>query len=130
MCQRKSNFFTQILICLKPSLINIQSRNDSVAIARFSSHRFNIHKYNLQINITLLLLDSWLFATYSIIISIIIIVVIVYNYEYYRVLLPETERMVYGDDSERPREENNNSTSTPASPGDVFEESQLTVLKY
>ena len=28
-----------------------------------------------------------------------------------------------GDDSKRPREESNNSTSTPASPGDVFEES-------
>ena len=28
-----------------------------------------------------------------------------------------------GDDSKRPREESNNSTSTPTSPGDVFEES-------
>ena len=28
-----------------------------------------------------------------------------------------------GDDSKRPREESNNSTSTPSSPGDVFEES-------
>ena len=28
-----------------------------------------------------------------------------------------------GDDSKRPREESNNSTSTPASPADVFEES-------
>ena len=27
-----------------------------------------------------------------------------------------------GDDSKRPREESNNSTNTPASPGDVFEE--------
>ena len=126
----EEQFFHTDIDLLKTFVDKYTVKNDSVAIARFSSHRFNIHKYNLQINITLLLLDSWLFATYSIIISIIIIVVIVYNYEYYRVLLPETERMVYGDDSERPREENNNSTSTPASPGDVFEESQLTVLKY
>ena len=28
-----------------------------------------------------------------------------------------------GDDSKRPREESNNSASTPASPADVFEES-------
>ena len=30
---------------------------------------------------------------------------------------------VDGDDSKRPREESNNSTSTSTSPGDVFEES-------
>ena len=34
-----------------------------------------------------------------------------------------SSQSAYGDDSERPREENNSSTSTPASPGDVFEES-------
>ena len=34
-----------------------------------------------------------------------------------------SSQSAYGDDSERPREENNISTSTPASPGDLFEES-------
>ena len=34
-----------------------------------------------------------------------------------------SSQSVDGDDSKRPREESNNSTSTPISPGDVFEES-------
>ena len=34
-----------------------------------------------------------------------------------------SSQSVDGDDSKKPREESNNSTSTPTSPGDVFEES-------
>ena len=34
-----------------------------------------------------------------------------------------SSQSVDGDDSKRPCEESNNGTSTPASPGDVFEES-------
>ena len=44
------------------------------------------HKYKIKSNITLLFLDSWLFTTYSIVISIIIIAVFIYNYGYYQVL--------------------------------------------
>ena len=32
MCQRKIEFCTQILICLKPSLIHVHLRNDSMVI--------------------------------------------------------------------------------------------------
>ena len=35
----------------------------------------------------------------------------------------QSSQSVDGNDSKRPREESNNSTSTPTSPGDVFEES-------
>ena len=34
-----------------------------------------------------------------------------------------SSQSVDGDDSKKPREESNNSTSTPTSPGDVFEQS-------
>ena len=72
-------------------------------------------------------LNSWLFATYSIVTSISIIAVFIYNYGYYQVLWPKkrelSSKSADGDDSKRPNEESNNSTSTPTSPGDVFQES-------
>ena len=85
------------------------------------------HKYKIKRYITLLFLDSCLFTTYSIIIGIIIIAVFIYTNGYYHVFWPKKRELSSKssdrDDSKRPHEESNNNTYTPASPGDVFEES-------
>ena len=85
------------------------------------------HKYKIKSYITLLFLDSCLFTTYSIIIGIIIIAVFIYTNGYYQVFWPKKRELSSKssdrDDSKRPHEESNNSTYTPASPCDVFEES-------
>ena len=85
------------------------------------------HKYRIKSYITLLFLDSWLFTKHSKIISIIIIAVFIYNNGYYQVLerkkIELSSQSADGNDSKRPRVESDNSTSTPASPSGVFEES-------
>ena len=90
------------------------------------------HKYKIKSYITLLFLDSWLFTTYSIIVSIIIIAVFIYNNGYCQVLCPKkrelSSRSADDDDSKRPREESNNSTSIPAFSGDVFEGDCVKIL--
>ena len=52
----------------------------------FEAKDLIFHKYKIKGYITSLFLDSWLFTTYSIIISIIIIAVFIYNSGYCQVL--------------------------------------------